>query len=132
MKMETVERRSELLRMEGLGLSVNEIVKELSVKAQVSERTVYKDFENRIFWQPTVQQYEGLERTYHKNLNRLEQIYRKASHVYLKADNDNAKVGALRLMLEIVTRLNEIHVLPNILNRLKDLEEKAKKGVFVE
>ena len=130
--METVERRSELLRMEGLGLSVNEIVKELSVKAQVSERTVYKDFENRSFWQPTVQQYEGLERTYHKNLNRLEQIYRKASHVYLNADNDNAKVGALRLMLEIVTRLNEIHVLPNILNRLKDLEEKAKKGVFVE
>jgi len=130
--METVERRSELLRMEGLGLSVTEIVKELSVKAQVSERTVYKDFQSRSFWQPTVQQYEGLERTYHKNLNRLEQIYRKASLIYLNADNDNAKVGALRLMLDIVMRLHEIHVLPNILNRLRDVEEKAKKGVFVK
>jgi len=43
---DTTERRLELLNMEGLGFFRAEIVKELSVKANVTERTVYKDSEN--------------------------------------------------------------------------------------
>lgn len=44
--MDIVLRRLELLKLEGLGLSQAEIVKELSQKAGCSARTVYLDFES--------------------------------------------------------------------------------------
>jgi len=34
-------------------------------------------------------------------------------------------------MLKVNSKIYEIAVLPDILNRLKELEEKARKGVFV-
>ena len=49
---EAVSRRLELLKLEGLGFSQPEIVKELSQKFGCSGRTVYRDFECRDRWQP--------------------------------------------------------------------------------
>ena len=46
--MDAVSRRLELLKLEGLGFSQAEIVKELSVKCACSERAVYGDFEGRL------------------------------------------------------------------------------------
>ena len=43
--MDTDSRRLELLKLEGLGFSQAEVVKELSVKCACSERTVYSDLE---------------------------------------------------------------------------------------
>ena len=43
--MDAVSRRLELLKLEGLGFSQAEIVKELSQKCACSRRTVYGDFE---------------------------------------------------------------------------------------
>ena len=45
--MNVLTRRLELLKLEGLGLSQIEIIRELSRKAGCSERTVYNDFETR-------------------------------------------------------------------------------------
>jgi len=53
--MDVVSRRLELLKLEGLGFSQAEIVKELSQKLGCSERTVYYDFESHAVWQPTIQ-----------------------------------------------------------------------------
>ena len=50
--MTAVKRRLELLKLEGLGFSKPEIVKELSQKHECSGRTVYRDFESRDEWQP--------------------------------------------------------------------------------
>ena len=44
--MDAVFRRLELLKLEGLGFSQAEIVKELSMKCACSRRTVYNDFEH--------------------------------------------------------------------------------------
>jgi hypothetical protein len=74
-----VERRLELLKLEGLGFSKAEIVKELSVKCQCSERTVYGDFECRSDWQPILQGVINAEEVLLKVLNRYEQNYRQAS-----------------------------------------------------
>ena len=46
--MDVISSRLELLKLEGLGFSQAEIVKELSQKLACSRRTVYNDFENRI------------------------------------------------------------------------------------
>ena len=72
--MDAVSRRLELLKLEGLGFSQVEIVKELSQKCACSRRTVYGDFETRAAWQPTVQSVADHERVLLNVVNRYEQI----------------------------------------------------------
>jgi hypothetical protein len=120
-----------LLKLEGLGFSQAEIVKELSQKCACSRRTLYKDFENRESWQPILQSVLNPERVLLKVVNRYEQIYRQASIRLLTASNELAQLGALNIMLKATAMLNETAVLPEVLGRLKALEDKAKRGVFV-
>ena len=126
-----VSRRLELLKLEGLGFSQAEIVKELSVKCACSRRTVYYDFESRAGWQPVLQSVVDCERVLLKVVNRYEQIYRQASVRLLTASQDVAQLGALNVMLKANEKLFEAAVLPEVLSRLKALEDKAKRGVFV-
>jgi transcriptional antiterminator len=109
--------------MEGLGFSKTEVVKELSVKAHVSERTIYNDFENRMSWQPINEAKYELYRI----INLYNQIYRKAAYKYLSSQNESVQLGALKVMLEIAKQLNEVLVVPELMNRLEHLEEKVAK-----
>jgi len=49
--VDAVSRRLELLKLEGLGFSQAEIVKELSQKCACSKRTVCNDFGAQESWQ---------------------------------------------------------------------------------
>jgi hypothetical protein len=129
--VDTDSRRLELLKLEGLGFSQAEIVKELSVKCTCSERTVYSDFESRVSWQPTLQSVVNSEGILLKVVNRYEQIYRQASMRLLTSSNELAQLGALNAMLKANSLLFETAVLPELIGRLKVLEDKASKGVFV-
>ena len=42
------------------------------------------------------------------------------------------KLGALRIMLDANKQMAETAVIPELMSRLKEVEEKAKKGVFVK
>jgi len=66
-----------------------------------------------------------------KILNRYEQIYRQVSLRVLSSPNPLAQLGALNMMLKVNSLMFETAVLPELLARLKVLEDKAKKGVFV-
>jgi len=129
--MNVDSRRLELLKLEGLGFSQSEIVKELSVKAACTERTIYYDFESRSTWQPILQSAAKPEEILLKVINRYEQIYRQASMRFLSSSSELAKLAALNLMLKTNTALHESVVLPELVGRLKGLEDKAKRGVFV-
>ena len=129
--MDSVSRRLELLKLEGLGFSQAEVVKELSQKIGCSGRTVYRDFESRGEWQPTFQGGIEPKAVLFKVLNRYEQIYRRASMRLLTSSNELAQLGALNIMIKANDALRDTAVLPEVLGRLKDLEEKASKGVFV-
>ena len=129
--METVVRRLDLLKLEGMGFNQSEIVKQLSEKYRCSERTVYYDFENRRDWQPSLQQLDDHQSILLKTVNRYEQIYRQASVRLLTGTQEATQLGALNIMLKANSKVWETAVLPELLNRLKDLEEKAKRGVFV-
>ena len=129
--MDSVARRLELLKLEGLGFSQAEIVKELSQKCVCSKRTVYNDFESRADWQPSLQSVVNPEGVLLKVVNRYEQIYRQASVRLLTVSNELAQLGALNVMLKANALLFETAVLPEVLGRLKMLEDKAKSGVFV-
>jgi len=129
--LDLVSRRLELLKLEGLGFSQAEIVKELSQKLGCSERTVYYDFESRADWQPVIQSVINPEALLLKVVNRYEQVYRQASVRLLTAAEEACQLGALNIMLKANAALFETAVLPEVLGRLKELEEKAKRGVFV-
>jgi len=66
-----------------------------------------------------------------RTVNRYEQIYREASVRLLTGTQELTQLGALNIMLKVNSKIHEIAVLPEILNRLKELEEKARKGLFV-
>jgi hypothetical protein len=129
--LDTIVRRLELLKLEGLGFSQAEIVNELSQKAACTKRAVYKDFETRESWQPVLQCVVEPKAVLMKVINRYEQIYRQASMRLLTFENELAQLGALNMMLKANSLLFESAVLPEVLGRLKDLEDKAKRGVFV-
>jgi hypothetical protein len=129
--LDAVSRRLELLKLEGLGFSQAEIVKELSQKCTCSSRTVYYDFESRADWQPIIQSVINPEAVLLKVVNRYEQIYRQASVRLLTVTEEACQLGALNIMLKANAALFETAVLPEVLGRLKVLEEKAKRGVFV-
>ena len=129
--MDTVARRLELLNLEGLGFSQAEIVNELSQKLTCSKRVLYKDFESREIWQPVLQSIVKSDKVLLKVLNRYEQIYRQASLRFITTSNELARMAALNIMLKANSLMCETAVLPEVLGRLKELEDKAKRGVFV-
>ena len=100
MTVNVAERRLELLKMEGNGFNQAEIVKHLSQKFQCCDRTVYRDFEKREEWQPALQHVGDQGRMLMKILNRYEQVYRHAGFMLLQASHENAKLGALKIMVE--------------------------------
>jgi len=130
-KVTAVKRLLELLKLEGLGFSQPEIVTELSQKYQCSGRTVYRDFESRGQWQPELQNVRNHAQILMRTVNRYEQIYREASVRLLTGTQELTQLGALNIMFKVNSKIYEIAVLPEILNRLKELEEKARKGLFV-
>ena len=95
----TLERRLKLLKMEGIGFSQSEIGTTLSEDFHVTKRTIRRDFQLRHEWQPLLQEMDP-QKSLLKTLNRYEQVYRKASMIVLQTQNDSAKVGALKVMLD--------------------------------
>jgi FlaA1/EpsC-like NDP-sugar epimerase len=126
------ERRLELLKLECLGLSQSEIVKQVSEKFQVSARSVYRDFQLRSQWQPALLQLKDKDRVLQKIVNRYEQVYERAAFKHVTSPNEAVQVGALKIMLEATAKLAETLVLPEIMGKLDELEEHAKKVKLVE
>jgi hypothetical protein len=129
--MDVVSRRLELLKLEGVGFTQVEIVKQLCKKFECAERTVYFDFETRDSWQPILQSVIKPEHVLLKITNRYEQIYRQASLRVLSSPNPLAQLGALNIMAKVNSLMFETLVLTDLMSKLKALEDKAKKGVFI-
>jgi hypothetical protein len=129
--VDTIARRLELLKLEGLGFSQAEIVNQLSQKAECSKRAIYLDFESRSSWQPILQSVMKYDDVLMKVVNRYEQIYRQASICLLTCESEWTKIGSLNTMLKANTMLFQTAVLPEVIKRLQALETKAKHGVFV-
>ena len=127
-----IERRLEALKLEGMGLSQPEIVKQLSQKFQVSARSVYRDFQLRSQWQPVLLQLKDQDKVMQKVINRYEQIYERAAFKHVTSQNENVQIGALKIMLDANSKICEAVVLSDVAYRLKRLEAEAKKGVFVK
>lgn len=129
--METIKRRLDLLRLEGLGFSQPDIVKHLTEQYGVSERLIYYDFERRTKWQPKIQDLKDSDNILMKIVNRYEQIYRNASRLYLTGSTENTQLGALSIMDRVTGHLAEAAVIPDLIARLARIEEQAKRKLRI-
>lgn len=109
--MDRVARRLELLKLEGLGFSRAEVVNELSQKMSCTKRAVYKDFETREVWQPSLQSVVEPKAVLMKIITRYEQIYRQASMRFLTTSNELAKMATLNTMLKVNSLMFDTAVL---------------------
>jgi hypothetical protein len=98
MQQHTLERRLELLKLEGNGLLRPEIVQDLSEKFGCARGTIYNDFATKPHWQPLLLEVKHALLTI---VNRQEQLYRKASLAYRKAENNAQKIAAINLLEDI-------------------------------
>jgi len=98
--VKTLERRLDLLKMEGEGFSRNEIVTGLSKKYRVNIRQVYRDFANRGVWQPKLVEVKDRQKILMKAANRYDSIYRSAAFKHRHAQNETVQLGALNTMLK--------------------------------
>jgi hypothetical protein len=96
-----------------------------------SERSVYNDLECRSSWQPLLQGISKPEDLLLKIVNRYEEIYRQASKRMLTCPNDLAQIAALNTMMKANSLMFETAVLPELMGKIRMLEDKVRKGVFV-
>ncbi len=129
--MDEDKRRLDELNFEALGLTKAQISKQVSQKYTCSKRIVYNDLKTRSEWQPILCSTIKPEDVLLKVVNRNDFIYRQASLRLLSSTNPLVQLSALNLMLKVNCLIYESVVLPEILAKLKALEEKAKRGVFL-
>lgn len=132
MKMDTVSRRLDLLKMEGEGFTKTEIVNGLSKKYQCTPRNIYLDYQKRGEWQPKLMEVKDRQKILMKAANRFESIYQKAAFKNRHAQGETVQLGALNTMLKANKDWLET-LLPDLRSQIKvegDLVQKP--NVIVE
>lgn len=104
---QTTEIRLKLLKMQGLGFSKAETVKQLTETFNITRGGAYYHFETLSKWASQYLDFENVKDFQFNILNQLSTINREASFQYLQAKEDNARIGYLRVRLEALSKLAE-------------------------
>jgi hypothetical protein len=127
LNLELLKRRAEMLDAVSTGLHPSVVVGQLAGKYGVSERCLWSDWERREKWVPVLlglEKYANFGAMVEQKLNAVQKA---AWSVYLKASNDNARVGALRVVLDSLEVHAGVVQAGEVVERLSRLEELAKK-----
>jgi TRAP-type mannitol/chloroaromatic compound transport system substrate-binding protein len=125
--LKLLKRRAEMLDAVSTGLHPSAVVGQLAGKYGVSERCLWSDWQRRAKWVPlllNLEKYAGFADMVERKLNAVQKA---AWSIYLKASNDNARVGALRVVLEALEVHGEIVQTAEVIERLTKLEEAVEK-----
>ena len=128
MQLQTLERRLELLRLEGNGLTRPEIVEELTQKFGCSKDTVWYDLRTKPRWQPVITEIKQALLTI---INRHEQLYRKASLAYMKAGDNKEKMLAVNLMKNINAESFDMLQSNGIIDKVPEKIESLNKNLTI-
>jgi len=109
------------------GLHPSAVIAQLAEKCGVSERCLWSDWERREKWVPCLlglEKYAGFCEMVEQKLNAVQKA---AWSLYLQAGNDNARVGALRAVLESLEIYSNVVQTGDIIQRLDKLEDVANE-----
>jgi len=130
--LKILKRRVEMLDAVSTGLHPSAVIAQLAGKYGLSEKALWSDWERRGKWVPLLLSLEKYAEFADELEHKLNAVQKAAWSVYLKASNDNARVGALRTILESLEVHRDLVQTQDFIDRLEKLEEKAKGGVFVK
>jgi hypothetical protein len=130
LNLKLLKRRVEMLDSVNRGFHPSAIVDQLAEKYSVSERCLWSDWERREKWVPALlglEKFAGFADSIEAKLNAVQKA---AWSIYVHADNDNARVGALKVVLDSLEVHSNIVLSRDIIERLEHVEELAEKKVL--
>jgi hypothetical protein len=127
--LKLLKRRVEMLNAVSTGLHPAAVVGQLAEKYGVSERCLWSDWERRAKWVPVLLELEKYADFVEVVERKLSAVQKAAWSICLKASNDNARVGALRTVLDSLEVHGDLVLKRDILERLERVEELAEKKV---
>lgn len=107
MNEQLLERRTKMLNHISKGIPLQIIVNDLCVEFKRKPSTIYKDFQRMAVWAPQILTLKD-DRLAYSLVNNMKLIIPNAWHEYQTADNSNAKIGALRLIMEATLKLAQL------------------------
>ena len=127
MDLALLKRRTEMLDMVSKGFHPSAVISQMAEKYSVSERCLWSDWERREKWVPMLLSLEKYAEFTDEMETKLNAVQKAAWSTYMRASNDSAKVGALRLVLDSLEVHSNAVLSRNILERLERVEELAEK-----
>ncbi len=127
MDLELLKRRTEMLDSVCKGFHPAQVISQMAEKYKVSQRCLWSDWERRDKWVPmllSLEKYAEFTETAEMKLNAVQKA---AWSTYTRADNDSARVGALRLILDSLEVHSNAILAKSILSRLERVEVLAEK-----
>jgi len=125
--LKILKRRAEMLDAVSTGLHPSAVVAQLAEKYGVTERALWSDWQRREKWVPVLLNLEKYAEFTDVIEQKLGAVQKAAWSIYLKASNDNARVGALRTILEALGIHRDIVQTRDIIERLGKLEESVQE-----
>jgi len=89
------------------GVPIGNMVAEFASEYEVSKEAIYVDYHRLSQWAPQILQVRDDSLAY-ELVNNIKQVIPNAWHEYVTADNSNAKIGALRLVMEATLKLAQL------------------------
>ncbi len=127
MNLKILKRRADMLDAVSTGLHPSAVVSQLAEKYGVTERALWSDWQRREKWVPVLLNLERYAEFTDVIEQKLNAVQKAAWSIYLKASNDNARVGALRTVLEALEIHRDIVQTRDIIERLGKLEESVQE-----
>jgi hypothetical protein len=128
LNLKLLKRRAEMLDAVSTGLHPSAVISQLAEKYNVSEQCLWSDWKRRNQWVPVLlglEKFAGFCETVEEKLSAVQKA---AWSVYMDASNDNARVGALKMVLESLELHGNIIQTKDLLERLTRLEEVANQN----
>jgi len=126
---EVLKRRVEMLDMVSKGFHPAVVVSLLAEKYHVSKRCLWSDWERRKKWVPMLLGSEKFGEFAEVAETKLNAVQKAAWSIYLRADSDSARVGALKIVLDSLEVHSNAVLSKEIVSRLERVEELAEKKV---
>jgi hypothetical protein len=119
MQIQIYNRRKDILRFHSRGLKLSDYIEKLAKKHKCSNRALRNDFTRRHEWIPKILLLDNSKDLVNELMLTLQEARTAAWRVFHEADNDNARVGALKLLgdsvfrqIEVLQSLGEIQQVP--------------------
>ena len=128
MNLKLLNRRVAMYDMVLKGFHPASVISQVAKEYQVTQRCLWSDWERRSEWIPillSLEKYAEFTETLESKLNAVQKA---AWRLYVNAGNDNARVGALKIVLDSLELQSNTLVTKDILQRLEHVEELTDKN----